>query len=541
MLQSIRNTRIKTPLGGFTLIELAIVLGVAGLLFAGLWRLLSGGNQQLRDQAAASSQIQMISAVKSFLASPDGGGFMTANKSCPQTGGNCNLGSNFYLPFPSSNNPAGSGGCSTDGNITTVFSSVSQAQTWCGMLPPGTSASTTNSYGQTFDTVSDLNGLHGVRILRDSTPVGKPPASYTVTVATLGGNIIPDSSGGRISASIGGDGGFIYSNNVCGNPPTHFACGAYGAWSVDINTFGYPSYPPTGGYIFSRSYVSPEIGASNVWVSRKQMPNDIALSPFYQTMSTDLYIGAAASNWQGHAVGDVGQINFLAASGGAAGAINMNAGAINMAAGPLHMAGGLEDGVASITMSANGPITMNDGNIVLGRGTLSAGVAVTTASLDLHPDGHISPAINISSTCTLEADSTCTVGAINVPRGDFNITQGRIQATSFYYTSDARLKTNIQPIVNGLEGIEKLKPVSFNYKATGKASLGIIAQDVEKVYPSLVVDNSEGYKSVAYNGLIAPLISAVQELKKENDELRAELHQQALRQEKLESMLKRNK
>ena len=50
----LRMTRNKKR--GFTLIELAIVLSIAGLLFVGLWRLLAGGNQQVRDQSAASEQ-----------------------------------------------------------------------------------------------------------------------------------------------------------------------------------------------------------------------------------------------------------------------------------------------------------------------------------------------------------------------------------------------------------------------------------------------------------------------------------------------------
>src|ERR1700733_6465807 len=64
---------------GFTLIELAIVLTIAGLLFVGLWRLLAGGNAQIRDQSVGNEQQQIISAVKAYLGSGQAAtdGFLT--------------------------------------------------------------------------------------------------------------------------------------------------------------------------------------------------------------------------------------------------------------------------------------------------------------------------------------------------------------------------------------------------------------------------------------------------------------------------------
>lgn len=42
--------------------------------------------------------------------------------------------------------------------------------------------------------------------------------------------------------------------------------------------------------------------------------------------------------------------------------------------------------------------------------------------------------------------------------------------------------------------------------------MGVIAQEVEKVFPELVSTDEEGHKRVAYHGLVAPLIEAVKEL-----------------------------
>ena len=83
----------------------------------------------------------------------------------------------------------------------------------------------------------------------------------------------------------------------------------------------------------------------------------------------------------------------------------------------------------------------------------------------------------------------------------------------------------------------RLKPVSFAFKSNGVPGLGVIAQDIEKVYPQLVSEKSDGMKAVNYEGLIAPLIGAVQELKQENDELKKQLQFQEERQQELERKL----
>lgn len=95
-------------------------------------------------------------------------------------------------------------------------------------------------------------------------------------------------------------------------------------------------------------------------------------------------------------------------------------------------------------------------------------------------------------------------------------------------TSDIRLKNNITPISGSLEKLGKINGVSFEWNslsnASGAKGLGVIAQDVETVFPELVVDApNTGYKTLNYDGLIAPLIEAVKELKAENDSLKARI------------------
>ena len=59
----------------------------------------------------------------------------------------------------------------------------------------------------------------------------------------------------------------------------------------------------------------------------------------------------------------------------------------------------------------------------------------------------------------------------------------------------------------------KLRPVTFRYKAdaSGTPQYGLIAEEVEKVYPELVVDNKDGKpETVEYQILPAMLLNEVQ-------------------------------
>ena len=88
--------------------------------------------------------------------------------------------------------------------------------------------------------------------------------------------------------------------------------------------------------------------------------------------------------------------------------------------------------------------------------------------------------------------------------------------------SDERLKENIKPIGNAVDKVKQLRGVTYDWKETGKASVGVIAQEVEAVFPELVVENEE-YKSVDYGKLTSVLIEAIKEQQAQIDELKAKL------------------
>ena len=101
---------------------------------------------------------------------------------------------------------------------------------------------------------------------------------------------------------------------------------------------------------------------------------------------------------------------------------------------------------------------------------------------------------------------------------------GNVKASAFWYSSDINLKQNIQNIPNALQKIQQLNGVYFQWKESSKDGVGVIAQDIEKVFPELVAtDPNTGLKSVSYGNLVAPLIEAIKEQQKQIDELKAEI------------------
>jgi len=88
-----------------------------------------------------------------------------------------------------------------------------------------------------------------------------------------------------------------------------------------------------------------------------------------------------------------------------------------------------------------------------------------------------------------------------------------------FATSDSTLKTNIEPIQNSLDKVNKLNGVLFdwNEKAEEKygkvgREAGVIAQEVEVVLPEVVTTRDDGTKAVRYEKLVPLLIEAIKEL-----------------------------
>ena len=110
--------------------------------------------------------------------------------------------------------------------------------------------------------------------------------------------------------------------------------------------------------------------------------------------------------------------------------------------------------------------------------------------------------------------------------GDLHV-DGNVTAYSTT-VSDERLKTDIERIEGALDKVCALSGYTFTYKHDGKSSAGVVAQEVEKVLPSAVIqkelafqgEEGEQYKIVQYDQLHGLLIEAIKELKAEIEDLK---------------------
>lgn len=107
--------------------------------------------------------------------------------------------------------------------------------------------------------------------------------------------------------------------------------------------------------------------------------------------------------------------------------------------------------------------------------------------------------------------------------GNFTQTNGFITTSMYVSVSDKRLKKEIKPITNQSKKIYDVKTYEFVWKDSERRDYGFIAQEIEKIFPELVLTNPEtGYKGVQYVSMVPLLLEEVKTLKKENDRLKKE-------------------
>jgi hypothetical protein len=158
----------------------------------------------------------------------------------------------------------------------------------------------------------------------------------------------------------------------------------------------------------------------------------------------------------------------------------------------------------------------SDGDVIIG-GT-SAGAA---GALSIQPDeDDNAPVLTIN-----RASTTNTSDPIRFKNGGSTVSQISYNNSTVTYGtgSDARLK-NILGEAKGLEIVNKLNPVNFEWKDGGEIQDGLIAQEVEELIPYAVNVNEEGYYSMDYSKVVTPLIKAIQEQQEQINTLQSEIN-----------------
>ncbi len=122
---------------------------------------------------------------------------------------------------------------------------------------------------------------------------------------------------------------------------------------------------------------------------------------------------------------------------------------------------------------------------------------------------------------------------------------GNVCAANIACPSDARFKTNVRPLSDALDRVEKLKPVSYDWRHeafpdrrfSADRQVGLIAQEVKDILPEIVHEGSDGYLAVDYARLTPLLVEAVKEMHRASECKDAEIAALNERVEKLEAML----
>jgi hypothetical protein len=153
--------------------------------------------------------------------------------------------------------------------------------------------------------------------------------------------------------------------------------------------------------------------------------------------------------------------------------------------------------------------TTGSSNIALG---FEAGINLTTGSnnIDVGNSGVAgeSRAIRIGTRGTHRNTSIAGISGVTVPNGVGVITNGHLGTV----VSSARFKDAITPMDKASEAILALKPVTFRYKheldPAGIPQFGLVAEQVEKVNPDLVVRDKDGKPyTVRYEAVNAMLLN----------------------------------
>jgi hypothetical protein len=140
--------------------------------------------------------------------------------------------------------------------------------------------------------------------------------------------------------------------------------------------------------------------------------------------------------------------------------------------------------------------------------------------LRIHSNGELSHGTTIAPNGIANTRFEQTIQIANWSSSTGADVVGNIAGILYLKSSDRRLKKQIRDSKYGLQDIMKLRPRDYIIKETGRVDTGFIAQEVQNIIPEAIPENQDGYLGFRGDPIISALVSAVQELKDEVDELR---------------------
>jgi hypothetical protein len=166
-------------------------------------------------------------------------------------------------------------------------------------------------------------------------------------------------------------------------------------------------------------------------------------------------------------------------------------------------------GVSNDPSSSNPKFAVTSTGQVTANGGLNTSTIMTTGDVSVGGNGIVGGTWQVSTLPSGGNAPLCTLGtAANVIR---------------FCSSSLRYKKDVHPFDQGLNVVNRLRPIAFKWKENGAADVGLGAEDVAKVDPRLTFQNNKGQvEGVKYGQLNVVLINAIKEQQEQIELLRAQ-------------------
>jgi len=253
--------------------------------------------------------------------------------------------------------------------------------------------------------------------------------------------------------------------------------------------------------------------------------------------SGDGYHGGDIDIRTGNASGsNSGTINISTGNGGTPGHINLNTAYGNANLGSITLSTGQEYQPAN---SWQGHITLATGRLGSIKLLSSTGISLKTTDYRYGSNIRLETSRNNggeNNIFLIVGDSPDPDGVsrgiiLNPNVGLVEVIGSGTYTGSWTQASDRRYKSNIKPLLNLLNNVMLLQPVEYDWKKEefpennfpDGNQIGLIAQEVEELFPEIVATNRDGYKSVDYSKLSVLLLQSMKEqqneIEKQSDEI----------------------
>ena len=363
------------------------------------------------------------------------------------------------------------------------------------------------------------------------------PKNTTYTVTSDGTNyVITNNQGGPIDVTSGTFGGTLTANgtftanSTVGMSPANanVTISPTGTGTVTISPAGTLTMSPTGALTVNPTGAASITGSSTLTLGTAgqttTMQGNISASTSNQTVTLSptgtgtVTISPAGALTINPATASTINNTSIGATTRAAGAFTtLGANSTATFTGAITADTGTNN--QSHTTTGTGTITISSGttgsinNMSIGASTRSSGAFTTLAA-------------NSSVTFSANTGSTNSTSGTLVVTGGVGVSEnvyvgGTLSAATVTETSSIVYKENVQPIDNALDLVLQLLGVTYDRKDNKEHESGLIAEDVYKVIPDLVVLDKDGNpNSIKYSKISAYLVESIKTLKKEIDAIK---------------------